>query len=48
MKSMAFAEQNGWGSTFDDSVGEDQIDGLSSYADVVKVKRKINRGSTNS
>nr|DAQ44233.1 MAG TPA: hypothetical protein [Bacteriophage sp.] len=47
MKSMAFAEQNGWGSTFDDSVGEDQIDGLSSYDDVIKVKRKINRGSTN-
>lgn len=47
MKSMAFAEQNGWGSTFDDSMGEDQIDGLSSYDDVIKVKRKINRGSTN-
>ena len=47
MKSMAFAEQNGWGSTFDDSIGEDQIDGLSSYDDIIKVKRKINRGSTN-
>lgn len=42
MKGMAFAEQNGWGNTFDDSIGEDQIEGLTSFADVIKVKRKLN------
>lgn len=47
MKSMAFSEQNGWGSSFDDSIGEDQIEGLSSFADVIKVKRRINRGTSN-
>ena len=39
-KSFAFAERNGWGSSFDDSQGENQIQGLASYEEVVKVKSK--------
>lgn len=39
MKNLAFSEQNGWGYTFDDSVGEDQIDGLTSYDVYTKVKK---------
>lgn len=39
MKNLAFSEQNGWGYTFDDSMGEDQIDGLVSYDVYTKVKK---------
>lgn len=39
MKNLAFSEQNGWGYTFDDSIGEDQIDGLVSYDVYTKVKK---------
>lgn len=39
MKNLAFSEQNGWGNTFDDSIGEDQIDGLTSYDVYTKVKK---------
>lgn len=38
-KTFAFAEQNGWGSCFDDSQGENQIEGLSSYEEITKVKK---------
>lgn len=39
MKNMSFAEQNGWGNCFDDSQGEEQIEGLSTYDIYTKVKR---------
>ena len=39
MKNLAFSEQNGWGYTFDDSMGEDQIDGLTSYDIYTKIKK---------
>lgn len=41
MKNMAFAEKNNWGYCFDDSQGEDQIGGLASYDEVIKVKRRV-------
>lgn len=46
MKNMSFADKNGWGATFDESVGEDQIDGLSSFDDIVKVRRKVGMKTT--
>ena len=42
MKGLSFSEQNGWGFTFDESKGEDQIEGIASYEDITKVKRNIN------
>ena len=39
MKGLAFAEQNGWGNCFDDSQGENQIEGLASYEELTKVRR---------
>lgn len=39
MKTMAFAEQNGWGATFDESTGEDSIGGLTAYDVYTKVKK---------
>lgn len=45
MKNLAFAEKNGWGNSFDDSQGEDEIEGLSSFEDVIKVKRKVRKDS---
>ena len=39
MKNFAFSEQNGWGNSFDESQGEDQIDGLLSYDVYTKVKK---------
>ena len=39
MKTLSFSEQNGWGCTFDESMGEDQIDGLVSYDVYTKVKK---------
>ena len=42
-KGFGFAEKNGWGSSFDASQGENQIEGLSSYDVLTKVKKtKIN------
>lgn len=41
-KGLAFSEQNGWGYSFDDSQGENQIEGLASYNDVLKIKKKTN------
>lgn len=38
-KGFGFSEQNGWGFTFDDSQGENQIEGLASYDEFTKVKR---------
>jgi hypothetical protein len=38
MKGLAFAESNGWGTCFDDSIGEREISGLSAFDDIVKVK----------
>lgn len=43
MKGFGFAEQNNWGTTFDDSEGEGEIEGLSSYAEVTKVKKHIRK-----
>lgn len=43
MKNLAFADKNGWGYSFDDSIGENEIEGLSSFEDVIKVKRKSNK-----
>lgn len=43
MKGFSFAEQNGWGTSFDDSQGESEIDKLESYDIITKIKRnKIN------
>lgn len=43
MKGMAFAEKNEWGSSFDDSQGENYIPNLESYDVITKIKRnKIN------
>lgn len=40
MKGLSFTEQNGWGYSFDDSIGENEIEGLSSFDIITKVKRK--------
>lgn len=40
MQNIAFANNNGWGNTFDDSQGEDKIDGIVSFAEITKVKRQ--------
>lgn len=49
MKGFAFAEQNGWGYTFDDSQGEKDIEGIASYDEFTKVKKnKKVANSTNS
>ena len=45
MKGLAFSDQNGWGYTFDESMGENYIEGLSTFDDIVKVKRKVNPAS---
>lgn len=45
MKNLAFAEKNGWGNSFDDSQGEDAIEGLSSFEDIVKVKKRVKSDS---
>ena len=46
MKGIAFAEKNGWGTSFDDSQGENSIEKLASYDEVTKIKRnKINNPS---
>ncbi len=39
MKGLAFSDRNGWGCSFDDSQGESEIDGLSSYDVYTKVKK---------
>lgn len=43
MKNIALAEQNGWGTCFDESQGENQIEGLTAFDDIIKVKRHVNR-----
>lgn len=48
MKNLAFADKNGWGYTFDDSIGENEIEGLSSFEDIIKVKRKSKENNENS
>ena len=45
MKQMAFGTANGWGCTFDDSIGESQIGNLQAYDDLIKVRRSINKSS---
>jgi len=40
MKGLGFSEQNGWGNCFDDSIGENEIEGLASFDDITKIKRK--------
>ena len=42
MKNLAFADTNGWGTSFDDSQGEKNIEGLTAFDDIIKVKRHIN------
>lgn len=39
MKGFAFAEQNGWGYTFDESQGEGEIEGLASFDEYTKIKK---------
>lgn len=39
LKNLAFADKNGWGSSFDDSQGENNIEGLSNYDEYTKIKR---------
>ena len=39
MQNIAFSENNDWGVSFDDSKGEDKIDGIVSFAEITKVKR---------
>lgn len=39
IKGLCFSEKNGWGSSFDESQGEDQVDGLVSFDEITKVKR---------
>lgn len=39
LKNLAFADKNGWGSSFDDSQGENNIEGLSNYDVYTKIKR---------
>ena len=41
MQNIAFSENNDWGVSFDDSKGEDKIDGIVSFAEITKVKRNI-------
>lgn len=38
-KGLAFSDQNGWGYTFDDSQGEENIAGLAVFDNVTKVKK---------
>ena len=39
MKGFSFAEQNGWGTSFDDSQGENQIEKLNTFDAVTEIKR---------
>jgi hypothetical protein len=39
MKNFAFSDQNGWGYTFDDSQGENEIDGMPTLSNSIKLKR---------
>lgn len=39
MKNLGFSDKNGWGYTFDDSQGENEIEGIISFAEITKVKR---------
>lgn len=45
MKQLGFADVNGWGCTFDESMGENQIKSLEAYDDIIKVRRTINRSA---
>ena len=49
MKGFAFAERNGWGTCFDESQGEDQIDKLAAFDAYTKIKKnkKTARGTLN-
>ena len=49
MKGLAFAERNGWGTCFDESQGEDQIDKLAAFDAYTKIKKnkKTARGTLN-
>ena len=48
MKGFALSDRNGWGSSFDDSQGEANIDGIASFDEFTKVKknRKIANNSS--
>jgi hypothetical protein len=39
MKNLSFSESNGWGTCFDDSIGEDQVEGLASFDVYTKVRK---------
>lgn len=39
MKGFALSDRNGWGSSFDDSQGEANIDGIASFDEFTKVKK---------
>lgn len=48
MSNMGFAEKNGWGTSFDDSQGENQIEKLHTFDAVTEIKRnRINNPSHN-
>lgn len=47
MKTLGFSDRNGWGSTFDDSQGENEVEGITSFADVTKVKRSFKSNNKN-
>lgn len=38
---FSFSEANGWGNCFDDSQGEENIDGIASYNSVLDVRKRI-------
>lgn len=40
IKGLGLSDQNGWGYTFDDSQGENEIEGITSIADKARIKRK--------
>lgn len=48
MVGLGFSEKNGWGSTFDDSQGENQIEKLNTFDAVTEIKRnRINNPAHN-
>ena len=47
LKNLSFSDANGWGYTFDDSQGEREIEGITSFDEITKIKRNRNINTNN-
>lgn len=48
IRGLTFADVNGWGTSFDDSIGVSSIESLDVIDDITKIQRKINANSRSS